>query len=134
MNPILSLPDNYNIVDTATSYYWYDEDGILCTINKKTAPLPVEEIEKVFYDFIAATGDQKVCMLMDVTHSPHSTKETRQFAARELPRILKALAMVSRSAMGRVLANMFLAIMRPPYPVKMFSNEHDAKDWLRKYL
>src|ERR1043165_6079573 len=102
MEPILLLPEGVDIIDTATSYYWYDEDGILCTVNKKTDPLPLEEIEKVFFNFIAATGDKKVCMLMDVTHSPHSTKETRKFAAKELPRILSALAMVSRSAMGRV--------------------------------
>jgi hypothetical protein len=77
---------------------------------------------------------KKVCMLLDVTHSSETTREVRDFAAEELPKITKAIAMVSGSALGKVLANLFFLLKSHPYPVKYFTDETEARVWLRQYL
>jgi len=51
-----------------------------------------------------------------------------------LPRYIKAIAMVSDSALGKMLANLFFTLKKQPYPTKMFTNEQDAKEWLMQYL
>jgi len=73
-------------------------------------------------------------MLVDVTHSMESTRETRDYVAEEFPKYVKALAMVSDSALGKMLANLFFTLKKQPYPAKMFNNEQDAKTWLKQYL
>jgi hypothetical protein len=134
MDTIMALPENIEVKENITSYYWFDENGILCSINKKTQPLPFEQIVKLVEDLKELTGNKKVCMLMDVTHSPSSTKQTREYTAQELPKLVKALALVSKSAISRLLAYLFFALVTTPFPAKMFATEKDAKAWLKQYL
>lgn len=75
-----------------------------------------------------------MCMLLDITYARPSRKEDRDEAAELLAKVVKAMAMVSRSPLGRMIANLFFGLKPPPYPVKMFSDEKEAKEWLRQYL
>jgi hypothetical protein len=73
-------------------------------------------------------------MLVDVTYTAESSKEIRDYAAHEFPNFVKAIAMVSGSVFGKMLANLFFTLKAQPYPTKMFTNEQDAKEWLKQYL
>ena len=130
----MEVPPNAEIIDTPTSVYWFDEDGILCSISKKSDPPTLEEVKEQLESFKKILKTEKVCMLIDVTHSSESTREVRDFAAQEFPKIVKAIAMVSDSALGKMLANLFFSLKSQPYPTKMFNNEVDAKAWLKQYL
>jgi hypothetical protein len=127
-------PKDAEIIDMPTSTVWIDGDGILYSISKKVPPQTVEESRKTLEDFKKITNGKKFCMLLDVTNSSPTDKETREFAAEELPKIVTALAMISDSPLGRMVANLFFALKPPPYPAKMFANEEDAKAWLLQYL
>lgn len=130
----MGLPQNIEVTENATSYYWFDENGILCAINKKTEPLPTDEIIKVVEDFKNLINNKKVCMLMDVTYSPSSNKQIREYTAKEFPKMVNALALVCKSPMSRVLAYLFFAVVSTPFPAKMFAAEADAKSWLMQYI
>lgn len=134
MDTIMAVPTNAEVTEIATSYYWFDEDGILCAVNKKTPPLPFEEIVKLVEDLKIITNNKKVCMLMDVTYSASSNKQTREYTAREFPQLVKALALVCKAPMSRMLGYLFFALVSTPFPAKMFSNENDAKAWLKQYI
>lgn len=127
-------PKNAKVIDWETSQFWFDEDGILYSISKKTPKQTMEQVKKSVEDFKTLVGDKKVCMMVDVTNSPESTKEVRDYAAQELPKLVKAIAMVSTSALGKMLANLFFSIKSQPYPVKMFNEENEAREWLKQYL
>jgi hypothetical protein len=130
----MEIPKNINIIDWPTSILWFDENGILCAISKKAPAQTLDETKKSIEDFNKLTGGKKVCMLIDITNSPPTSKEIRDYSAAELPKITKALAMISESALGKMIANLFFGLKPPPYPTKMFSNEKDAKEWLKQYL
>ena len=66
--------------------------------------------------------------------SPPPKKEDRDWIARELNSVIKALAIISTSPLGKMLANLFFGLKPPPYPYKFFSNEIDAKEWIKQYL
>lgn len=85
-------------------------------------------------DFLKFTGNKKVCLLSDNTDSPPVNKEMRDYAAEVIPGIVKAIAIMSRSAVGRMAANLFFSLKKQPYPVKFFDNEDEAKKWLKQYL
>ncbi len=127
-------PENVKIIDFPTSIMWFDDDGILCSVAKKIPPQTVEEAKKMMVEFRKITGGKKVCLLSDSTDSPPSDKEMRDYAAEIMPEIALAVAIISRSAVGRMAANLFFSIKKQPYPVKMFNEENEAKQWLKQYL
>lgn len=127
-------PNNAHVIELYASTIWFDEDGILCSIAKKVPQQTIEEAKKSIEEFLKITGGKKVCMLSDSTNSPPVNKEMRDFAAEVIPDIVKAIAIMSNSAVGKMAANLFFSLKKQPYPVKFFDNEHDAKKWLRQYL
>jgi len=127
-------PDNAEIYDWETSTFWFDTDEILCSVSKKVPVQSIEDTIRVIEKFKKIIGDRKVCMLIDVTNSTESSREVRDYAALELPKFVKAIAMISQSALGKMLANLFFTIKKQPYPTKMFNTEKEARAWLRQYL
>lgn len=130
---MLTKPANADIIEWPTATIWFNE-GILFSISKKVPQQTLEEVKKSLEDFKLLIGDKKVCMLIDVTHTTESSRELKDFAAKEFPKIIKAIAMVSDSALGKMLANLFFTLKTQPYPTKMFNNEKEAKEWLKQYL
>lgn len=127
-------PKDAKITETATSTYWFDENGIFCSVSKKGPAQTLEEIKKNLEEIKAVIGEKKVCMLLDITNTSESSREVRDYAAVEIPKIVKALAMVSNSELGKMLANLFFNLKHQDYPTKMFTGESEAKEWLKQYL
>ena len=130
----MQIPKNADLHDTVSSVAWRDENGILCSISKKAPPPTLEESKKEIDAFRKKFGPGKFCMLIDITDASPTPKETRDWAAEELNKMVKAIAMISRSALGRMVVNLFFGLKPPPYPTKMFSDEKEAKEWLKQYL
>lgn len=130
----MEIPKNLDLIETATSTVWFDENGICCSVSKKHPPQSLEETKKAVEDFKKLTNGKKICMLLDITNSTPSSKEVRDYAAEEMPNLVIAIAMISQSPLGRMVANLFFGLKPPPYPTKMFSNEKEAKEWLKQYL
>lgn len=134
LGDMLSIPGDCQIIEMPTSRMWFDESGIVYAISKKSAPQTLEQAKQSFEEFRSHIGPEKICLLIDVTHATESSREVRAYAAEEFPRIIKAIAMISESALGKMLANLFFNLKSQPYPVKMFNNEGEAKAWLKQYL
>lgn len=63
------------------------------------------------------------------------TPEARKTAARQdlgINRI--ALAFVSNSLAQKLLVNFFISFNKPTTPTKLFTNQNDAKKWLKTFL
>jgi len=131
---MIQIPDNVKITDWPASTTWFDENGILYSVYKKDKKRSLEETISTIEEFKKQLNGKKVCLLADVTHSGESSREVRDYAAKELPKVIKAIAMVSDSALGKMLANLFLTLKAQPYPTKVFDNETSAKEWLKQYL
>jgi hypothetical protein len=135
METVLKLPTGFDIKETTRSYYWVADNGVLHMISKKNAPtINIEETKTMFNAFVQAAHGKRFCILADVTFSTPNDKATREFVAVELPKIVTALAMVSASPLGRMVANLFFSLKTSPYPAKMFSTENEATEWLQQYL
>lgn len=127
-------PENAEIIEWATSTSWFDEWGIFCSISKRVPQQSLEETKKALAEFVKLLNGRKICMLIDVTNTSESSKETRDFAAAEFPKHIKAIAMLSSSPLGKMLANLFFNLKTQPYPTKMFNDEESAREWLKQYL
>jgi hypothetical protein len=133
------VPTNTQIYETLSSTYWFDEDGIMCS---NTKPIPanitvkeiIKDSDKVIKEL--KTLNKKFCMLIDLEYSRQNTREERENAAKAMPEITKALAVIVHNPLGRVMMNLFLGLSKPTYPIKIFKpgEEADAKEWLKQYF
>lgn len=133
--PVMEPPKGAEVLENESSVIWFDKDGIVCSVSKKvTTAVTLEETIEQMGAFVKFIHGKKICLLADVTNSAESSKEARDYAAAEFPKYIKAIAMISESALGRMLANLFFAVRTQPYPTKMFNSEQEARGWLKQYL
>jgi len=126
-------PENARVYELPASMIWFDENGILCSI-AKNVPQTLDEAKASMILFTEITGGRKVCLLSDNSDAPPVNKEMRDYAAEVIPEIAKAIAIISSSSVGTMAANLFFMLKKQPYPVKFFSEEKEAKEWLKQYL
>ncbi|HWZ22185.1 MAG TPA: STAS/SEC14 domain-containing protein [Cytophagaceae bacterium] len=113
--------------------YYFDTDGILYSYSKnprRTVKLITENIALVKQ----ITNNKIVPLLIYLCDSPIPDKETRKFSAEQLPNIYKAMAMVSKPGLTKFIMNILFKLKIPPIPMKSFTNDEEAKEWLRQYL
>ena len=125
---------NIQIYETELSRMWFDEEGIFCSVTKKNVTITRERLQLTFEFIRSQVGNEKICWLGDITQAAFPTNEGRDYAGEVTPKIIKALALITNSAISRMIANVFLTLKKPPYPTKMFTSEANAREWLRKYL
>lgn len=131
---MLSVPPDVNIMELPTSTLWREASGIVCVVSKKAEAQTLEQAKASMEAFRRIFGEEKACLLIDVTHTAERSRELRAYTAEELPKLVKAMAVLSGSALGKMLANLFFNLKSQPYPVKMFNDENEAREWLKKYL
>jgi len=130
---MITLPQGIPVHESSTGYWWIKDD-ILYSLGKKDAVRGTKEEEEAdLKKFKEIIGDRKMCMILDITYAKPSKREERDRAAEELQKMVKAMAMVTTSPLGRMVANLFFGLKPPTYPVKMFSNLPDAEEWIRQY-
>lgn len=130
----MELPKNIQIFELPGSNFWFDENGILCFVTIKSISQSLEDIIKNLKKLKNMIGDNKVCLLLDVSHLPELTSNIRNYFADELPKFINAAATISNSEFGKMIYNLFVNIKKPPFPTKMFTYEYEAKAWLKTYL
>src|SRR4051812_36740826 len=93
------------VVESSFYKMWIDESGILCYVSKEHPVLTFEDSKIIIEDLKKIGKGQKRCMLIDLTNFQMPLKTSRDYAAIEFPKIIKAIGFLSRSALGRMVAN-----------------------------
>lgn len=133
MATTMTAPENIKIYEGELASFWFDENGILCAVSKKVSR--TMEKQKDNYALVKEIiGNKRVCLLADNTDTYTQDDLTRQYSAQEMPRLFKAMAVISHTTMGRAAAHLFLYFHGQPVPIKSFENERDAKEWLMPFL
>lgn len=130
-------PKDAKIIEWPTSIMWFDNEGILYSISKTDPPEnPTrEESMRQMEEFRKIVGGKKTCMIIETASAaPPPKREDRDWIAREIESVTKAMAIISKSPLSRMVANLFFGLKPPSYPVKFFENEKEAKEWIINYL
>ncbi len=132
----LEIPVNTIVYEHPIANYWTDGSGIWYTVTKNT-PCTFEMmcdnisfLKKIF-------KGKRVCLVADATHDDHYDPETRAFLGYELKNVCKALAIMAGPSTRRSMSNLFslsFILNQLPIPMKMFTDEEEAKEWLAGYL
>lgn len=129
----MEKPENKQLIKGEIADYWLDEEGILYYYSKnpkRTVKNISENIELVR----KIANNKKVPLLIYLCDSPVPDKETRKFSTEQLPNVYKAMAMVSKPGLSKLIMNILFKFQTPPIPMKSFSDDIQAREWLKQYL
>lgn len=112
--------------------YWF-EDGILVSLSKSVLRT-VDSIAGNVALVKSITNNKPVPLLIYLASSPIPDKATRKFSTEQLPVIYSAMAMVSKPGLAKFIMNILFALKPAPIPMKSFTNDKEAKEWLRQFV
>jgi hypothetical protein len=129
----MTPPKDREIFEGEIATYWLDEDGILISLSKS----PRRTVANITANIALVrriTNNKKVPLLIYLSSSPVPDKETRKFVTKELPNVYTAMAMVSKPGLATFIMNFLFKLNPPPIPMKNFTDDKEAKEWLKHYL
>jgi hypothetical protein len=128
----IKIPGERETFEGEIATYWFEE-GILVSLSKS----PKRTVENITGNVALVkriTGNKRVPLLIYLSNSPVPDKETRKFSTEQVPTIYSAMAMVSKPGLAKFIMNILFAVKKPPIPMKSFTNDKEAKEWLRQYV
>jgi hypothetical protein len=127
----MTPPPNAPLVETVLGTVWL-EGEILCDV-KKRAPQTLANMQQHLDAISHLLQGRKVCLLVEVSHLDPPDKRARDYATFEMPKHFRAIAGIGASPLARMIANLFMALKGEAVPTRLFSNEAEARSWLKKY-
>ena len=129
----MNIPGNIPLIKGEIADYWLSDDGLLYSYSKS----PVRTVKNITENIQLVkqiTGNKKVPLLIYLSNSPVPDKETRKFSTEQLPNVYTAMAMVSKPGLSKFIMNLLFSLKKPPIPMKSFTDDQEAKEWLKQYL
>lgn len=127
----MTPPGDREIIEGEIATYWFD-DGILVSLSK-SVQRTVANISGNVALVKQITGHKRVPLLIYLAKSPVPDKQTREFSTTQLPLIYSAMAMVSRPGLSTLIMKLLFRLKPPPIPMKSFTDDQAAKEWLKQY-
>ncbi len=128
----MNRPTGRPVFEGEIADYWFD-DGILISLSKS----PKRTVENITGNVAlvkSITNNKRVPLLIYLCNSPIPDKETRKFASEQLPKIYTAMAMVSKPGLATLVMSVLFKLKTPPILVKNFTDDKEAKEWLKQFL
>jgi len=126
------IPTDKQIFEGEIATYWI-EDGILVSLSKS----PMRTVENISGNVALVkkiTNNKRMPLLIYLSNSAVPDKNARKFATEQLPLIYSAMAMISKPGLAKFIMNILFNFKKPPIPMKSFSDDKEAKEWLLQYL
>jgi hypothetical protein len=127
----MTIPTDRPVYEGEIATYWFDE-GILVSLSK-TPRRTVANISANVKLVKEITNNTRVPLLIYLYDSPVPDKETRRFSTTQLPVIYSAMAMVSKPGLAQFIMKILFTLKPPPIPMKSFTDDLQAKEWLKQY-
>jgi len=127
----MTIPTDRPVIEGEIASYWFEE-GILVSLSKS----PRRTVENITSNVALVkkiTGNKRVPLLIYLSNSPVPDKATRKFATEQLPVIYSAMAMVSKPGLAKFIMNILFMLKPPPIPMKSFTDDSAAKEWLKQF-
>ena len=132
MNKV-TFPTDREIFEGEIATYWVEDDGILVSVSKSPRRT-VENIKGNIALVKKITNNKKSPLLIYLSASPIPDKETRKFVNAQLANTYSAMAMVSKPGLASIIMKFLFKFNKPPIPMKNFTDEDEARKWLRQFV
>jgi hypothetical protein len=126
-----AIEDTELIKGTIADYRY--SEGILYSYSKN----PVRTVKNITENIALVkqiTNGKKVPLLIYLSNSPVPDKATREFSTTQLAHVYTAMAMVSKPGLSKLIMNILFRLKPPPIPMRSFTDDKEAKEWLMQYI
>ncbi len=122
-------------VETPIGRLWLDSAGILWHRLRPGVHITKAHADETLAAVRRVTGGSKVPAVIDMRGVAFADREARNsFAGSSETSLEVATALIVDSSFSRNLGNLFLKFSTPQRPVKMFTTEESAVEWVRGFL
>lgn len=116
---------------TRTARIYRREDGIFLSVEMPVDRYTAAEAQENMSALVALSGDQPILLIVDIRQGRVLSREARNhFTESQLSQHVRAVALWVGSPTSKVLGNFFISLSRTSIPIKMFTSEQEAADWL----
>lgn len=119
-------------IETSIAKIWMEEEIIFVKFIDKL-DMTLEKAQSAVEARLSVCAGISYPVLVDMRGIRSVTREAREYLAGEGTRLIKAGALLVESPLSRTLGNIFLWINKPEVPTRLFSDEKEAKEWLKKF-
>ena len=121
--------------ETRTAHIALNSNGLVVVRIKQGALQTIEDAKANLAMCVSETGGRRRPLLVDISGSRPLESEVRHhYSGETLVDSFSALAMIiASSALGRMMANVYLRVARPGIPTQLFAEEVRAVEWLMQY-
>ena len=120
---------------TRTVRIWIGDDGIVRMVDLPGAEEVLEDAVENLATIRNVSENKKPPIMIDIRELKSITREARKYyASEETAKFGKAIGLVIGSPMTRVIGNFFIQLNRPALPLKLFTSEDKALDWLKGFI
>jgi hypothetical protein len=108
-------------------------DGIIWIIIKEDAEMDVKEVKEFTVICEKLSGNKPYILISDARVNLSITSDARKAAAsKEISPLLVANAVLVNNVAVRMVANFFTTVNKPHFKYKVFNEEQEAINWLKK--
>ncbi len=123
-----------NAVNTRCSKLWLDEGGIIHEHFFPKTDFTIQDAKQSMAVGLELSEGADFSWLIDMTNMKSITKEAREYFGEVENSHIKAVGLVTNSPVSKVFGNFFLRFNKPTIPVRLYSSEIQAHDWLKEFL
>ena len=110
---------------------YYEVDNLLRITIKENTTLGLAEINSHFLQEYRLTEGRKPLVLVDIRTDFNMNANTRKYAVRQSSSSHLARAILIRPGFRLFFTNLYFQIRKPATPIKLFSTEESAFQWLK---
>jgi hypothetical protein len=129
----MDTTDKPELIKGEIADYRFGNDGILYAYSKsilRTVNNITDNVQLVK----EITGNKPIPLLIYLCSSPVPDKAARKLSTEMLPQIYKAMAMVSKPGLSQFIMKILFSFRKPPIPIKSFTDDVEAREWLKQYV
>ena len=121
-------------VETRAQIAYLHADGIFRVRAKAGTDLTLVEAREIIKKMGSLSGGQPRPALVDATGTKSIDREARRyFAGHETAKVESAAALIIGSPLSRAIGNFFMGLNKAQIPVRLFTSEDEALEWLRGF-
>ncbi len=129
----LSIPADKKTLELTNSIIWFEDDGILYSrfADKPFVQATRKQMEEDLKKWREFVGHKKVLIITEShPNSESPAKEDREYISQALTEVAAGMAILTPSAVSRMVVNLFFLFKPAAFPTKMFQSVSEARHWL----
>jgi len=135
MKTVIQPPAGTPVEQCSTGPVWLDPEGIVISVINGCDQHTLEDAIAGVATVSKVSGYVCRPLLVDFTRAKGMSREAREYyASNKREMNITAMAIITSSAIGRMVANFFLGINKAPVPTRLFNDPGEARIWLKKHL